>query len=76
MSSASHLAEQAASCRNADPAFAGWARGYGAIEHTNATQVRVYELAEGLVNAGRAQSPGWVFEKLSAAVGRLRPTLS
>src|SRR5581483_10693781 len=61
------VANLAASCRKYDPEFAAWARGYGAIEHTNATQVRAYELAESLVNKGCAPSLRWVLEKLEAA---------
>ena len=61
------VANLAASCRKYDPEFAAWARGCGVIEHTNATQVRAYELAESLVNKGHAPSLRWVLEKLEAA---------
>ena len=42
------FAPEAARCRAADPAFAGWARGYGPIRHSDQTQVRVFQALERL----------------------------
>ncbi len=67
MNTSNTVARLVASCRESEPEFAGWARGYGVLAHTDATQVRAYELAESLVNRGRAPSLRWVFEKLQAA---------
>jgi phosphoketolase len=57
----------AAACRQSDPGFAAWARGYGVIEHADATQLRVSELARSLVSRGRVPSLQWVLDKLQAA---------
>jgi phosphoketolase len=53
--------------READPAFAQWAAGYGVIQHNPLTQLRVFELAQLLVAQGRAKSTADVFHLLSAA---------
>ena len=53
--------------READPAFAQWAAGYGVIQHKPQTQLRVFELAQLLVGQGRAKSTGDVFRLLAAA---------
>ena len=37
---------EAAQLRQSDPAFARWAEGFGAIKHTDLTQVRIHELYE------------------------------
>lgn len=57
----------AAACRQGEPAFAAWAPGYGVIQHTAATQLRVHQLADQLVQRGRAPSRDWVLGKLAAA---------
>ena len=58
---------RAAQCRDADAAFAAWARGYGPIAHTDLSQVRAWELADSLVRSGRARTRGDVLAILSAA---------
>lgn len=47
-------AERAARYRNSDPTHACWAQGYGAIAHSDETQVHVYELAQCLSGGGVA----------------------
>ena len=61
------VAEQAALYRRCDPLFADWARGLPAIERSELTQVRVYELAELLVKQGIVPAVSWFFEKMIAA---------
>lgn len=63
----SWLAELAASCRQKDAQFARWAGGYGVIQHSDLTQIRIHFLAETLVQSGKAPSRNWVFDKLIAA---------
>jgi phosphoketolase len=46
------LAEQAARYRQDDPDFARWAAGYGPIQHTPATQVRIRTLIDALARRG------------------------
>ena len=53
-------AERAELYRGKDPAFANWAAGYGAIQHDDLTQVRVYEMADFLVQRGTVQNKGEV----------------
>ncbi|MEQ1713406.1 MAG: xylulose 5-phosphate 3-epimerase, partial [Hyphomicrobium sp.] len=57
----------AALYRRCDPLFADWACELPAIEHSDLTQVRVYELAELLVKWGIVPGVSWVFEKMIAA---------
>ncbi|MGD9920928.1 MAG: xylulose 5-phosphate 3-epimerase [Pseudorhodoplanes sp.] len=57
----------AALYRRHDAKFAAWAKGLSVIEHSDLTQVRVFELAELLVRKGVVPSASWVFEKLIAA---------
>ena len=45
-------AEQAAQYRRNDPTHARWAEGYGAIQHSDETQVRLYDLAQSLTGRG------------------------
>ncbi|HXG15554.1 MAG TPA: hypothetical protein VNK50_04855, partial [Calidithermus sp.] len=59
--------ERAARYRSASAAFAAWAAGYGVIRHEPLTQVRVWDLAEGLVQRGAARDPDEVFQRLAAA---------
>ncbi len=49
-----HEAERAAHYRQIDSAFARWADGYGVIQHSDETQVHVYELAQCLSGRGVA----------------------
>jgi len=60
------MTERAALYRHASPAFAHWAAGYGVIEHDDATQVRIHEMATDLA-AQRAQSTDAIFATLAAA---------
>jgi phosphoketolase len=53
----SHRVQQrAAQYRQHYPRFARWAKGRGVIEHTDLTQVRVFDLCQELVCAGRYDS--------------------
>lgn len=61
------IAELSALYRRHDGQFAAWAKGLSVIEHSDLTQVRVFELADLLVRKGNVPSAGWVFEKLIAA---------
>lgn len=61
------IAEKAAVYRRHDAQFADWACGSSIVEHSDLTQVRVYELAELLAKQGTVPTAGWVFEKLIAA---------
>ncbi|MBM3105835.1 xylulose 5-phosphate 3-epimerase [Pseudomonas sp. V1] len=47
------LQQRAAQYRAHYPAFDHWARGYGVITHTDETQVRVFDLCQQLLCAGR-----------------------
>lgn len=51
---AHHEAERAAHYRREDPVFARWAEGYGVIQHSDETQVQIYELARSLSDRGMA----------------------
>lgn len=63
-------AERAAHYRNSDPKHARWAQGYGAISHSDETQVRLYELAQSLI--GRESAGDAVaFYDLLMALDRL-----
>jgi phosphoketolase len=53
--------------READPAFAQWAAGYGVIQHAPQTQLHVFELAQLLVAQGRVAGPADVYRLLAAA---------
>ena len=61
------VAQRAAECRKADPAFARWAEGFGPFVHEDATQVRVWDMADVLVRQGRASNRADVLAVLSAA---------
>ena len=60
-------AELAASYRRSSSDFSVWARGYGVIQHSDFTQIRIHALAERLVASHAAPSLAWVMEKLTAA---------
>ncbi len=60
------IAEKAAVYRRHDAEFADWACGSSIVEHSDLTQVRVYELAELLAKRGTVPTARWVFEKLIA----------
>lgn len=51
---AQHEADRAAHYRREDPVFARWAQGYGVIQHSDETQVHVYELAQSWSDRGMA----------------------
>ena len=59
--------EMAALYRQKSPDFAGWAAGYGVIEHTDLTQVRVWEMAQLLHARGVVAAPEEVYRILAAA---------
>lgn len=50
------IQQRAAQYRQRYPQFANWAKGRGVIEHTDLTQVRVFDLCQELVCAGRYDS--------------------
>ena len=49
-----HEEARAAHHRLEDPVFARWAQGYGVIQHSDETQVQIYELAQFLSDRGMA----------------------
>jgi phosphoketolase len=55
------------SYRRSGTDFSVWARGYGVIQHSDFTQIRIQALAERLVATHTAPSLEWVMEKLTAA---------
>lgn len=55
------IAERAAFYRGHDVLFAYRTRGCSVIEHSNLTQVRVYELAQLLAEQSTVPSVSWVF---------------
>lgn len=59
--------ERAALYRRSSPAFAHFAAGYGVIQHTDETQVRVWELAQVLETRGVVRQADEVYALLSAA---------
>ena len=61
------IEERARLHREADPDFAAWARGYGMIEHSDQTQVRVHDLAGVLVARKQMTSHGDAYRLLAAA---------
>lgn len=61
------VADRAALYRKSDTQFAAWARGLSVIEHSDLTQVRIFELADLLVRRGTVPSTAWIFETLIAA---------
>lgn len=61
------VAERAALYRRCDAQFAHWACGLSVIEHSDLTQVRVYELAELLAKQGLVPCAASVFETMIAA---------
>jgi phosphoketolase len=63
-------AEQAAQYRRNDLTHARWAEGYGAIRHSDETQVRLYELAQSMTSRGAA-GDAVAFYDLLMALDRL-----
>ncbi|MGH8491514.1 MAG: hypothetical protein ACRERR_00170 [Moraxellaceae bacterium] len=68
----SHIPESAAAAqarhyREADPAFAHWAEGYGLIRHTVATQLQVHALGKSLCAQSLQTDTAEVFHLLAAA---------
>ena len=61
------VGERARLFRERDAEFARWACGYGPIVHNDLTQLRVHDLAQVLVAAGKASDTTAV---LSHALGR------
>ena len=61
------IAERAELYRRHNAVFAEWARGLSVIEHSDLTQVRIFELAEALEKQKAVPNETWVFEKLIAA---------
>mgnify|MGYP001166565350 FL=1 len=62
-----HRIEQRARMyRETYPAFAHWANGYGVIQHSDETQVRIFDLCQQLVCEGRFKQIDEVLEILSA----------
>ncbi len=53
--------------RDTYPAFARWAKGYGAIQHRDETQVRVFDLCQQLLCTGRFKQIDEVLDVLHAA---------
>jgi hypothetical protein len=64
------LTAQAAQYRHDDPQLAHWATGYGVIQHTALTQVRIHEIARRLSAQG-VQGDGVAFYNLLAALDRV-----
>jgi hypothetical protein len=63
-----HLIEERARLhRDADPDFAAWAKGWGMIEHTAETQIRVHDMADVLVERNQAADRKAVYSFLAAA---------
>lgn len=61
------LQQRASMYREAHPAFANWAAGYGVIQHSDETQVRVFDLCQQLICDGRFSRIEQVLDVLSAA---------
>lgn len=61
------IRERAALYRKQSPVFANWAAGYGMIQHEDLTQVRVYEMADLLVQRGAVHKKEEVYRILTAA---------
>lgn len=61
------IAERAELYRRHNTVFAKWAKGLPVIEHSDLTQVRIFELAETLTKQRAGPNETWVFEKLIAA---------
>lgn len=53
--------------RRQDAAFAEWAAGYGVIRHEDATQVRIYDMADLLQQRGAVREKAEVYRCLAAA---------
>ena len=61
------IRERAALYRERDQIFANWAAGYGVIQHNDLTQVRVYEMADLLVQRDTVRKKDEVYQILTAA---------
>ena len=57
----------AAAHRQADPAFAHWAAGYGVIRHDPLTQMRVREMVDELVARGHVPDAATAWQRFAAA---------
>ncbi len=60
-------AARAAALREADAAFAAWARGYGVIAHDPLTQLRVHAMVQALVAEGALPDAATGWRRLQAA---------
>ncbi|MCW5581918.1 MAG: xylulose 5-phosphate 3-epimerase, partial [Luteimonas sp.] len=61
------ILELADAHRQADPAFAHWAAGYGVIRHDPLTQLRVRQMVDELVALGRTPDADTAWQRLAAA---------
>jgi phosphoketolase len=61
------IKERAKLYRRQNPEFARWAAGYGVIEHTDLTQVRIHEMADLLKVKGAVDEVDQVFRILASA---------
>lgn len=61
------IAGRAAIHRQADPAFAHWAAGYGQIRHDPLTQVRIRMMVDELLTQGRIPDASTAWRRFSAA---------
>lgn len=61
------VVQRATLYRETYPAFACWAEGYGVIQHSDDTQVRIFDLCQQLVCEGRFQQIDEVLDILMAA---------
>ena len=61
------ILELADAHRQADPAFAHWAAGYGVIRHDPLTQLRVRQMVNELVALGRVSDADTAWKRLAAA---------
>src|SRR3546814_13244820 len=61
------ILELADAYRQADPAFAHWAAGYGVIRHDPLTQLRVRQMVDELVSLGRPPDAGPAWQRLASA---------
>lgn len=57
----------AATRRSADPDFAEWAKGYGAVVHSDETQVRIHRLISDLMASGRKGAASQFISLMHAA---------
>lgn len=61
------IKERAELYRNRDRSFAGWAAGYGVIQHDDLTQVRIYEMVDLMVQRGELADKKSAYHILASA---------